>query len=223
MKKQKKSKIRVIVFDIGGVLALPHHYIKKGEKEFSGIHEHIAQELRISFDEWFDAIDVLYAHATIGKISRKKFVNEVSKKLSVSKKKLAGTIHHVYTSRMKKNNELYTLIKKLRKNGYKVGVLTDQWHFSCESIFPKKEQKNFDFVIVSYEVGMKKPDPAIYHLLMKKIHQKNKTVKPSEVVFIDNRGYNLEPAKKMGIKTVLFRSNADVYQMLKRFDIDHTA
>lgn len=218
--KQKKKNVKVLVFDVGGVLALPHYYIKKGEKEFSGIHEHIARELGISFDEWFDAIDVLYAQATIGKISREKFINEVSKKLSVNKKKLVRTIRQVYTAHMKKNHELYTLIKILRKKGYIIGVLTDQWHFSRESIFPKKDQKNFDFVIVSYEVGMKKPDPALYNLLIKRIHQKNKTVKPSEVIFIDNRDYNLLPAKEMGMKTVLFRGNADVYRMLRRFGVD---
>ena len=217
--KQKKKNVKVLVFDVGGVLALPHHYIKKGEKEFSGIHEHIARKLSISFDEWFDAIDVLYTQATIGKISRQKFINEVSKKLSVNKKRLVKTIQQAYTSCMKKNYELFTIIKTLRKNGYIVGVLTDQWYFSRESIFPKKEQKNFDFVIVSYEAGMKKPDPAIYTLLMKKIHQKNKMVKPSEVVFIDNRDYNLIPAKKMGMKTVLFKDNAQVMRELGRIEV----
>ena len=215
----KKNKVKIIVFDVGGVLALPHYYIKKGEKEFSGIHESIAEKIGITFDEWFDAIDVLYAQATVGTISGARFIDLVSKKLSISKKKLVHILYQTYKTHMKKNNELYRVIEKLRKKKYSVGVLTDQWYFSRESIFPKKENKFFDFVIVSYEVGMKKPDPALYRLLMKIIREKNKTFVPSDVLFIDNRAYNLIPAHKMGMKTLLFKNNRQLIRTLKRWGV----
>ena len=178
MKKEenKKSEIKVIVFDVGGVLMIPRYYIKKDGKEFSGIHEHIAHKLGIKFDEWFDAIDSLYVKSIIGEISREKFIDTVSKRLKINKKRLVRTIIDCYRYKMKKNLYLFQLVKKIRKN-YVIGVLSDQWPLSREAIFPKKENKNFDFVIISYEVRVRKPHPEIYKLLMKKIHLLDKNGK----------------------------------------------
>src|SRR3990167_4715453 len=80
-------------------------------------------------------------------------------------------------------------------------------------------KKNFDIIIISYEVKMRKPNLEIYDLLLKKIKNKNKQIKNSEIIYIDDRSYNLEPAKKHGIKTILFRNNEQVKKELKKFNV----
>jgi len=56
---------------------------------------------------------------------------------------------------------------------------------------------------------VRKPNPGIYKLLLKKLRLPAK-----KVLFIDNREWNLRPARELGIKTILFESNR---QLIRSF------
>ena len=55
----------------------------------------------------------------------------------------------------------------------------------------------FDHVIESSKVGVRKPEPAFYELACA-----TAGVEPSTVVFLDDLGINLKPAKAMGMATI---------------------
>jgi putative hydrolase of the HAD superfamily len=55
----------------------------------------------------------------------------------------------------------------------------------------------FDHVIESRKVGLRKPEPAFYELACTIVG-----VQPAEVVFLDDLGINLKPAKAMGMTTI---------------------
>jgi putative hydrolase of the HAD superfamily len=55
----------------------------------------------------------------------------------------------------------------------------------------------FDHVIESSKVGVRKPDPRFYELACELAG-----VAPHEVVFLDDLGVNLKPAKAMGMATI---------------------
>jgi putative hydrolase of the HAD superfamily len=55
----------------------------------------------------------------------------------------------------------------------------------------------FDVVVESSQVGLRKPDPAIYALVCEKLG-----VEPHEAVFLDDLGINLKPARAMGMTTI---------------------
>jgi putative hydrolase of the HAD superfamily len=55
----------------------------------------------------------------------------------------------------------------------------------------------FDVVIESSRTGLRKPDPAIYELACRQLG-----VDPPEVVFLDDLGVNLKPARRMGMTTI---------------------
>ena len=55
----------------------------------------------------------------------------------------------------------------------------------------------FDHVIESRKVGLRKPEPAFYELACTLAG-----VEPAEVVFLDDLGINLKPAKTMGMTTI---------------------
>ena len=55
----------------------------------------------------------------------------------------------------------------------------------------------FDHVIESRKVGLRKPEPAFYELACA-----TTGVEPTEVVFLDDLGINLKPAKAMGMTTI---------------------
>jgi putative hydrolase of the HAD superfamily len=55
----------------------------------------------------------------------------------------------------------------------------------------------FDHVIESSKVGVRKPDPAFYEIACT-----TAAVEPADVVFLDDLGVNLKPAKAMGMTTI---------------------
>jgi len=212
---KSKKEVKAVIFDVGGVLRA---HLVGGDKE-SGVHDYIAKKLGIFSDTWFDSIDSAYADSITGKVSREKFLEIVCKNLKVSKKRLVNVVRKAYKKKLKKNKKLFKLAFSLKKKGYIIGILSDQWALSTENLIPKKDQKGFDVVIISTEVGVRKHSPKIYKLLLKKLKHKNKSIKPEDVLFIDNRDYNVKAAKKLGIKTILFRDNKQFFRDFSKLKI----
>lgn len=204
-----KNKINTIIFDIGDVLALSKHPIKKykNKTRHLGIHESIAKKLNISLDQYFDSIDTTYTKSIEGKISKKETIEKLSKNLKISKQKLIKIYFQIYNQEFKQNQELLKKAFELKKLGYKIAVLTDQWHLSKEALIPKKIYKNFSRVIVSCEIGIRKPNLEIYKLILKKLK-----IQPKQALFIDNQQWNILPARKLGMKTILFKNNKQLFK-----------
>lgn len=55
----------------------------------------------------------------------------------------------------------------------------------------------FDFVIASSEQNVRKPDLDFYQLALEEAN-----VRPNEVVFLDDLGINLKPARALGMQTI---------------------
>ncbi len=99
---------------------------------------------------------------------------------------------------------MLSAIEKLRTAGFRVGALTNNWAHgedddaSGESSDGTRALKgHFDVFIESSVVGLRKPDPAIYHLACERL---GKT--PPEVVFLDDIGGNLKAARALGMATI---------------------
>ena len=205
-----KNQIRAIIFDVGGVLSLGQ-YEKKAKcgHHLFGVHDFMADSFGIDLDSWFDAIDTVYAKSIEGKVSRRKTLFVMARNLSCSVKKLERLFILAYKKHFKKNNELYKLAYDLKKQGYRIGILSDQWYMSKEALIEKKDTKGFRPVIISCDAGLRKPNPQIYKLLLKKLR-----LSPEQVLFIDNREWNLKPARELGIKTILFENNSQLAKAL---------
>ena len=57
--------------------------------------------------------------------------------------------------------------------------------------------------MISSEVGLRKPDPAIYELAAERIG-----LPPAACVYVDDLPGNLKPARALGMATVLHRGDA---------------
>jgi putative hydrolase of the HAD superfamily len=68
----------------------------------------------------------------------------------------------------------------------------------------------FDVVIESSQVGVRKPDPAIYELVCERLD-----VLPEEAVFLDDLGVNLKPARAMGMTTIKVVDPAEALDQLE--------
>ena len=203
----KKRQIKAILFDVGGVLALGENSrLENGKFIPSGVHLNMAKKLNISIDQYIDSIDTAYVSAITGKLSKKEVIETLSKNFGVSSKKLKRLYIDSYKKNFKQNKELFNKLFKLKKQGYKIAILSDQWFLSKEALMPKKLYKHFDEVIVSCDVGIRKPNQKIYQLAVKKLN-----FSPKEILFIDNQKWNISPAKKLGMKTILFKSNKQLF------------
>ena len=103
---------------------------------------------------------------------------------------------------------------KLKKQGYEIAILSDQHHVSKEALIRNRDSKKFDIVLVSCDVGLRKPNPKFYKLMLKKLK-----LSANKIVFIDNQTWNLPPAKRLGMKTILFKNNNQAIKELKRLGV----
>ncbi|MDP2672298.1 MAG: HAD family phosphatase [Nanoarchaeota archaeon] len=203
----QKNRIKAILMDVGGVLALGgNSKWEKGKFIPSGVHLDMAKKLKISIDQYLDSIDTTYVYSITGKLSEKKVMETLSRNFGITSKKLKNFYLNSYKKIFKQNKELFKKLFELKKRGYKIAVLSDQWFLSKEALMPEKLYKTFDEVIVSCDVGIRKPNLKIYQLAAKKLN-----LSPKEILFIDNQKWNLEPAKKLGMKTILFKNNKQLF------------
>lgn len=104
---------------------------------------------------------------------------------------------------------------QLKQTGYALYGLTN---FSSEK-FPLMRQRFaflnlFDDIIVSGEVGLVKPDPAIYRLMLQRIGQT-----AGECVFIDDSQVNFQAAKDLGFAAILFKNPEQLAGDLRRLNL----
>ena len=106
------------------------------------------------------------------------------------------------------------IIKTLKKKGFTQACLTNNFIPDNDNqpdmidLNKKTEIFNlFDFVFESKEIGLRKPDQAFYDYVLEKVD-----TSPEKIIFLDDLGINLKPAKAMGITTikVLSESQAKV-------------
>jgi putative hydrolase of the HAD superfamily len=69
----------------------------------------------------------------------------------------------------------------------------------------------FDIVIESSKEGIRKPDPAIYRLACDKMD-----VQPHQIVYLDDLGINLKPAREMGMTTIKVLSETQAIKDLEK-------
>jgi len=215
MKQTKKSEIKYIAFDVGGVLQSGKYIESKKIPHNLGVHEYLSKKFKKNLDSWFDSIDTTYGKSMDGSISRKQSIKDLAKNLEASQETIVKLFHKAYKKGFKKNKRLYSIANKLKKKGYGIGVLSDQWYLSADILTSKKNMQNFNPVIVSCFVKVRKPSVKIFKMFIEKCKCKS-----SEILFIDNRDFNLKPARKLGMRTILFKENKQFLKDLKKIGIE---
>jgi epoxide hydrolase-like predicted phosphatase len=102
-------------------------------------------------------------------------------------------------------------IKGLRTEGYRLGLITNnvrEGSAAWRALVPVDEL--FDVVIDSSEVGMRKPNPAIYHLALEQLGG----VPAAEAVFIDDAPGNVIGARNAGLQGIHFEDAAQALEEL---------
>lgn len=95
-------------------------------------------------------------------------------------------------------------IRRLRDDGVKVALLTNnvkEFGSAWRSTFPVDEL--FEVVVDSSEVGMRKPDPAIFALALRELGD----IVPEHAVFLDDFPGNIAAARRLGMHGVLVEAD----------------
>ena len=113
------------------------------------------------------------------------------------------------------------IIKTLKEKGFTQACLTNNFipdnNNQPDMIDLNKKTEIFDlfdFIFESKEIGLRKPDQAFYDYVLEKVN-----TSPEEIIFLDDLGINLKPAKAMRITTIKVisesQARADLENLLK--------
>src|ERR1700720_3201239 len=97
------------------------------------------------------------------------------------------------------------MVEALRrvKAQFKTGCITNNLPANAigspggRSLYVAEVMALFDHVIESAKIGLRKPDPRIYQMMVEALD-----VDPRACVYLDDLGVNLKPAREMGMTTI---------------------
>ncbi|HEU5353010.1 MAG TPA: HAD family phosphatase [Actinocrinis sp.] len=86
-------------------------------------------------------------------------------------------------------------VRELRRAGVRTALVSNSWGVAS---YPEGLLNDlFDAVVISGQVGLRKPDPEIYRIAAQKI-----SLDPAECVFVDDLPANLGPAARLGMGVI---------------------
>lgn len=190
-----------LVVDFGGVLTTSLLDAMVAFAEETGIDmQHLA---RAALGGYTGSADPLVFGFETGKIPEEDFSREFAGRLSRysgAAIEPAGLIGRMF-SRLRLEESMLAAVGAARAAGFKTGLLSNSWG---TGLYPRERlEPLFDATVISGEVGLRKPDPAIFELTTERLG-----VPPERCVFVDDHPGHLASAAEAGMTTVLHRDPA---------------
>jgi putative hydrolase of the HAD superfamily len=92
-------------------------------------------------------------------------------------------------------------VRRARVAGIRIAALSNSWGTGDYDPYDGYELDDlFDAVVISDQVGLRKPSTAIYELTASKIG-----LPPDDCLFVDDTEANLPPARELGMGTLFFK------------------
>jgi putative hydrolase of the HAD superfamily len=110
------------------------------------------------------------------------------------------------------------MVEALRriKSRFKTGCITNNLPANAigsargRTLYIAEVMALFDHIIESAKIGLRKPDPKIYRMMVDAL-----AVDPKHCVYLDDLGVNLKPAREMGMATIKVRDAAQAVTELE--------
>lgn len=199
--------IQVIIFDLGGVV------FKNGTRK-------MREFLKTTYSVKDELLKVIFYGEEAGLLRAGKsapfdfwsFVDfiAIKEKWGIGKSEIRDIWYNFFTP----TEGMFELLWALHKN-YEIGIISgnfqerilfleDKYHF----------KKYFNWEVYSFNVGANKPDIKIY----KEAFNKTKA-SPQNCLYIDDKDIFIEPAKILGMKTILFENCTKLLEDLRQLEI----
>lgn len=195
------SNVEAAVFDLGGVLIdwNPRYLYRKifrSEQEMEHFLAHVCTK------EWNAELDRGRPfEEMVGLLSQEH--PEYTKEIEAYHRRWSEMLGDKFEGPVKVLEGLYAV-------GYPLHALTN---WSAETFHLARARYGFlslfDKIIVSGEVGLIKPDPRIYALLIERT-----SINPSHTLFVDDRQENVRAAKSFGFKGIVYRDDSELHSEL---------
>ncbi len=106
-----------------------------------------------------------------------------------------GVLRRMF-ARVEEDPAMWELARDLRAAGTGVAIVSNSW--GGGNLYPRARLRElFEPVIISEEVGLRKPDPAIFALALERLG-----VPAERAAFIDDAAPNVEGAAALGIRAI---------------------
>ena len=161
-----------------------------------------------------DDIYAFWTEASLGKITSHEYLRTIG---------FEGDLYELekaYLDTLEFDEEFIKCANMLKKR-YRLALLSNdvsEWNLYIRKKFVL--DKYFDVIVISGDVGMKKPFTDIFEYTLQQLSQP-----ASECLFIDDRPVNLMPAAELGIKPILYNQAVVDYkgERVASFDelLDH--
>lgn len=113
-----------------------------------------------------------------------------------------GTVLEGLFAGMRPAGTLWDLAGQVRATGVPTGLLSNSWGTGLYPV--DRLRATFDTLVISAEVGLRKPDPAIFELAAEWLG-----VAPQGCVFVDDLAHNVRAAERVGMRGVLHTGDED--------------
>jgi epoxide hydrolase-like predicted phosphatase len=189
-----------LLLDFGGVLTTSVTASFAAFEREAGLPEGIVVALLL--DASRDADGGMVGRLERGEVEPDAFEEELRRRLrSRGHTPPAGSLLTGLFAGLRPEEALWQLVRRVRAAGYPVGLLSNSWG---GAIYPwDRLRTHFDVLVVSGEVGLRKPDPAIYALAAERL-----ALPPSRIVFVDDLEPNVTAARRCGLWGILHRQDA---------------
>ena len=185
-----KAAIRAVLFDYGGVIAEEGFYnglVELAKEQSLHVRSMPEEGMKAVYDSAF-----VLGHGTAAEfwtLLRKRTGLEGDDDF------LTGRINDGFQIR----HWIIELVRSLRAKGYVTGILSDQTHWLNE--LDKRDHffREFDHVYNSYYLGKGKSDPSLFTDVVNDLK-----LQPGEVLFTDDSEKNVQTARKMGLRAILY-------------------
>jgi len=193
--------IKTIIFDLGGV-CFKIDWIKINKELMKKFNVPILIKSTEN-----KKIQKYYEDALKGKRDIKDMFRELNKD-NFDLDEIIEFYKEMYKKYKKHDEKIYKLIKKLRNKFVIIGLTdTNPIHYKAH-----KEQgtiKDFHKVFTSFKTGSVKRETTTFKKILKEL-----SVKPEEVIFIDDNEKNIEVARSVGIEGIIYKGYK---QLIKEF------
>lgn len=191
------SGIDTIIFDFGSVLIKGDHPEDHVREKLEGKISN--EDLILLTKVYYDSIK---DHETV---TIEDAIRLYEMALPERLRKHAKLVYETMASSIVAYDYTVPVLQNLKEAGYELYYLSN-WDKSGFELC--KKNGKFDFIkyfkdgIVSYEVGLTKPNEEIYQLLIDKFN-----INPKKAIFFDDKQENIKAAEKVGLNAVVFTQN----------------
>ena len=182
-----------LIVDFGGVLTTDVFASFRAFCEAEGLEP---DAVRDAFRADGEARRLLAALET-GAMTEREYEPKLAAVLGV---KPEGLVDRLFGG-MQPDTQMLDGVRAAHRAGVRTGLLSNSW--GDDRYDRALLDELFDAVVISAEVGLRKPDPEIYELAAARLG-----LAPEACVYVDDLGGNLKPAAALGMATVLHGGDA---------------